>query len=214
MNFKAIKLDSRSVDYMKAEVSFTNEIGRALSSIVQWESGTCVAIVPAIHRENLYNFESSIFDYSGQPRIPVPGGEMQAVQSTSGFVSRWVSRILREDLARVFVCESFLLRSSDFRSSDQVPRGTFLCGKFVYHIATHVESDESISDAVHMVYPVPLGLGLVGVLSGNHPNWLEGERVDLDILLNIARNVEAILLGVYDGESVLIWTRDESPIVV
>jgi hypothetical protein len=214
MNAKILPLDARAIRYLRSEMEATNQIGRAVLASIVLEDGSIVAVVPERHSPNMYDFRSSIFPRGERGRSAVSGGYVETVPSTEGAVSAWVSGVLQLDARRAIVCESYLLRAADLERAARLPRRTVASGDFVYHWAAHVDSEDDVASVVRMAYPVPLGFAVICTFPVDPIELLGGATIDPSVLATIARSTDCVLLGAYDGESVLVWTRRGAPFQV
>lgn len=186
----------------------SNQIGRLLLSSNDLSEGAIVAAVPEHHRDP-YAFRAGIFDQRGS-RVPVEGGYMQAVPSTQDALSAWVHGVLKEDNHRAILTESFLLRAGDLVRTSGLPRHTVTCGEFVYHWASDDQPMTEVAAVVSSIYPVPLGLGII--CTTDPEDVLAKVTLSLDDLSKCVERVDCVLVGAYDGESVVMWVRAGSPI--
>ena len=100
----------------------------------------------------------------------------------------------------LFLTESFLLRRADLLIAQGLPASTFSHCDAVFFAATAESSEEETRSAAQSLFQSPFGLG---VLTTPPSLGNLGE----DLVVAAARHVDAVLLGAYDGEGLLIWTR-------
>jgi hypothetical protein len=209
-----VQLDERGIDYLTSELRFANQLGQLVSANVDLTDGIVFAVTPSEGGRDPYEFKSAIFPRTPTARTPIPGGYIEAVPSTEEDVAVWVNRELRASARRAFVCESYLLRARSLGRASLLPQRTIPSAEFVYHLAVHGDPPEDIADTVRMVYPVPLGFGTVCSPSIDLSTFGRDQPFDAQSLLAIAKSTEGILVGAYDGESVVIWLSKTSSLVV
>jgi hypothetical protein len=211
MKAKIVHMDPRALNHIQSELEATNQLGRVVLSSIDLARGSAMAVLPEEHLQDTYAFRSGIFARGGQERTPVAGGYVETVPSTQDAVSAWVHDVLGSDSHRAIVCESYLLRAGDLDRASLLPRRTVACGDFVYHWAEHGDSEQDVAAVVRMAYPVPLGFGVICTLPVEPAQLLGAATINPSSLSTIARSTDCIILGAYDGESVLVWMRDGAP---
>jgi hypothetical protein len=208
---RAVELDSRANNHVQSELEWTNQLGRLVISSVDLTGGTVYAIVPEPHIGDLYRFREAVFPLDDNAeRTAIPGGYVMPVQHTEADVAVWAQSVLAGDAAHVLVCESWVLRAPDVGHPALLPRRTVTSGEFVYHWATRGD-DENVANVVNAIYPVPLGVGVIAKLPVPPAQLLGGATISPADLSLVARNTHCILLGAYDGESVLVWMSKTAP---
>jgi hypothetical protein len=207
MNARFVTMDARALDHVREELEATNRLGRLVASTLDLDEGRVFGFIPESHVPDTYNFRRGIFQRVGRPRTPVAGGYVEEVPSTEAEVAVWVHTALASDRRRALVCESYLLRAKDLTRASQLPRRTVAGGDYVYHWATHGDAPEEVRAVVRMAYPVPVGFAVISALPVSPAQMLGCSELDRRILSAIAAAIECVLVGAYDGESVLIWLR-------
>jgi hypothetical protein len=121
---------------------------------------------------------------------------------------------LLADSRRALVSESFLLRAKDLARASYLPTHTIRGGEFVYFWATRGDTIAEIREVVGMAYPVPVSFAVLSALPVAAAEALAGRELDEGILSTIAIGAECVIVGAYDGESVLIWLRKSTSCLV
>ncbi len=201
------QLDSRGINYVENEMKVSNYLGKEVLARVKLTDGHAFALVPENHEPDIYRFRSSVFPNVGRERTNVPGGHVESVPTTSRALVSWVHGVLKADLSRLFVCESYLLRAKDLARVSNLPRRTIVAWDFAYHCAVGNDPTEEIAAAVEAVYPVPLGFALISSPAAEPLALVAGTSFTQDELTMIASTVATIIVGAYDGESVLLWQK-------
>ena len=202
------KLERSANEYLRVELSLANPLAKRCADTAGFEAGNTFAVLPRNEHRNPENFDTGIFAYNPAPRIPVDGGFAQEVQTTKSFVVAWAFDLLRRDSARALIAESYILRRNLVENfANPTTSGALLSGDFAYRLVTSADPVEKVHDALNYVYPVPPGCAVLWRVGEEARNSLyEGRELRTDVLEMAATSVEAILLGAYDGESVLVWT--------
>ena len=72
---------------------------------------------------------------------------------------------------------------------------------------------DCITSVVAKIYAVPLGLGLVASADGAG-GWVQRRSsIEPHELGALVRATEAVIMGAYDGESVIVWVREGSSLI-
>lgn len=202
MNSSLVQLDDRGTTWLAEKLKAANPLGQRFWQQVTSKSGKSYGLLPAGERLEPYNFERPLFAYErhGQARRTI-----QQVVSTESDCVLWVESLLGAHADWSLISESYLMRKADLALNLELPGHTRYAGEFVYNYVTGSDSLESLEGIVQEIYRVPMGLGaLVGlrIFPG------VGE-FNLD---EIPPRVQAILVGAYDGESIVAWVPHDSSI--
>jgi hypothetical protein len=208
MQVSIVEFDARGRDYIRSELEATNQLGRLVLSAVELDKGKVMGVIPEPHAPDIYAFKAGIFLSAGREQWPVAGGHIEEVPSTEVEVASWVHTVLNSGSRRVFVCESYLLRASEISRAKNLPRQTVAGGNFVYHWSATGDRPEDVAGVVRMAYPVPVGFSVICSLPTEAAEILEDQISSAGLAL-LASHVDCIIVGAYDGESVLVWGRDE-----
>lgn len=210
MNTRFVEMDARAVAYVRSELEATNKVGQLIAATLNLDEGQVLAAVPDSYLSDTYNFREGIFQRVGLDRTNAPGGYVEEVPSTEADVAARVCRAMSLDRRRALICESYLLRAKDLAQASYLPIHTAVCGEFVYHWVTHGDAHEDILTVVRLAYSRPLGFAVLSALPVTPAEMLARSELDANILSTIATTAECVLVGAYDGESVLIWLRKGS----
>lgn len=190
-----IPLDSRAIDFLKEELRASPTLGRQLHEL-DLAKGTMVALVPTPKAGAIHDFRASIHDY---PRTSIQAG-LQQVVSVENALLALARSYFRSSSNGILLCESFLLRPADLLIVHDLPTSTFAHGDAVFSTATIESSDGEARGVAQWLFLAPYGLGLLAELP-------DGTSTSEGLVERAARHVDAVLLGAYDGEGVLIWAR-------
>jgi hypothetical protein len=82
-------------------------------------------------------------------------------------------------------------------------------GEEIYHVLTrHNSSEEAIDAAIDEAFAIPTFVGVFTSLPGDEAQRLrDAVEIGSESLGVCAENVQSIIVGAYDGESFLIWSR-------
>ena len=209
------KLERAGNEYMLAELSFANALGKIFADKTLLDLGRTFAVLPSEGHRDPYAFKESIFTVNPAPRVPVKGGVVQQVPSTRHWVVNWVAETFRSNPSLALLSESFLWRRSDveYWVKENAPHSgdDLVHGEFVYRFATPEDPSDRIDACLDYVYPVPSGCAALWRLRADLRATIRTGNVLNDETLNwIKEGLVAILLGAYDGESVLVWTPNDA----
>lgn len=198
-----VALDDRVLEHAREELSHANALGKELLGVIDSGRGRWYAVSPEHALEHIYEFRTAVYrERKDFPRIGV-----ERVRSTERDVAAWVAAILRRHTDWALVSESYLLRASDLGAAFPLPGATYSDSSFVYHVATPADSTEVILDVIRTIYAVPLGVGVI--LSGRLPPAAPEGVAEIPQVSSLAPSAQIVLVGAYDGESVLVWIRQE-----
>lgn len=203
-----IPVDNRAREYIRSQLAWSHRLGKDVLSAVDLADGVTAALVPEQHSPDLYEFRHAVFVPNvSRDSWDVDGGHVESVPSTAESATAWVRRALESNPDRAFVSESWLLRKHTLPGAlDVVHARTSTCDEFVYHWAVGGDSSDNVLSAVSAAYPVPLGYAVLSVVP-DATALLGGGALGAASILSIARATEAIFVGAYDGESLLVWLR-------
>ncbi len=208
------QLDDSAHAHVLSELGSTNLLGRLVASYISLENGSLFSVVPEQRSANLYDFSRPIFPTSNNDGEAISGGFVREVPSTEQSVSKLVFDYLHSQANCVFICESFLLRAGDLGGPTSLPTRTLRCNDFVYHVALSGDSEAQVADVVRTSYVVPGGFAVLSSLLPTGASELRAELLSSEALDSIAQHAEGVVLGAYDGESVLVWMRRGSTLAM
>lgn len=143
-----------------------------------------------------------------EERVQVEGGYAGPVHSYDLYLAALVERYLRETEGGICIFENLLARPSD---PDLKDYELTLCtvSDEVYHVLTasadHARIDATIAEAKSLP---DLRAGALTTLGSDCDMYLiNGGEISESCLLGLAARAVIILVGIYDGESYLVWRR-------
>lgn len=198
-----VALDDRVLEHARDELSHANALGKELLSVIDSSHGRWYAVSPGHVLDHVYDFRTALH----RERKALAGVNIEKVPSTESDVAAWVGGVLGRHTDWALISESYLLRVSDIGTAFPLPGRTYSYSSFLYHVATAEDSTKVILDVVRTIYAVPLGVGAI-LSRGLPPVRTEGltEISEMSILASTAR---IVIVGAYDGESVLVWIHPE-----
>lgn len=207
MTARVVGLDARAIAHIEAELKVANPLGRGILQHHNLTAGRSWSVVPEGPIGDIYDFRSGIHRTAPVVRNPVPGGFVESVPSTDGWVTAWLSDVMEGWRDALLLSESFLLRATDLPRIQPGAARMLACGDFVYLAADRLDSREALTTVVRTAYEVPLGLGVLTRIGSDSPSWLHDRKTLGDSELGaIFASLVLLMLGAYDGESVLLWT--------
>jgi hypothetical protein len=202
-----MRLDNRAVAHIEAELASANPLGRCVLQHHDLAKGSVWAVVPEGQTGEVYNFRSGLHRNAAVARRSIPsGGVVEAVPSTEDKVTEWLMENLGRWPDALFLSESFLLRTADLERLGPSPARVLSSGDHVYLGVGHRDRRDAIAAAVNMTYEVPLGVGVLARLkSGRLLGLGDREALSASELASIVESLVVLMVGAYDGESVLLW---------
>jgi hypothetical protein len=203
MTYRFTVLDSRATQYVDGCLRKSNCLGVLVVARKDLRNGETLGLLPEGTRDSAYNFESG-FHSDRIGSIDSSGSYVQRVQSTEDEAARWLGARLAEDHTLLFVAESYLLRPSDLQLVPNASTTTVASNEFVYYLAWGAPQTK---EALSLVYERPLGVSVIAKLGCDAAEWVAGRHhLEDSDLEHLADCTIAVLVGGYDGESILLWT--------
>ncbi len=188
--FKKHYFDHRGISRVREVLAADGALSRALQT-VRLEDGRAWTWLPMDARtEELEHFDA--------------GGVSDRERTLAG-VSWLITEVLRRDPQKCCLLEdSVSLPEDEYLRDSSLPIKS-LHGH-IYYMLTCRDSQERVFQSLRQAY----SYRLAGCLCAIPAELGSPESVDLNIILNLAAaRAEHILVDAYDGEAIVIWTRDD-----
>lgn len=185
------ELGSQAIDYIKSQLSVGHTLGRSLLDL-PLDSGRVAAFLPTgTEPESLYAFQW--------------GGVATATDGVWENMASFVSTYLRGGVGRYAVFEGF--RPAD-RMLTASGRQYFSFGPDeIYYFASSAGAD---SPKVEVAADAGRSYPYIGVLTSipeDSPDIRSGSDICEELLKELAARAQHLLIGAYDDEAPLVWTR-------
>ena len=192
------KLGPRAIEFIKSRLCE----GKTLSKFLlnkNFESGTVITkALDSIDEEQLYDFKSGKI-FTGK------------VITQNEWLSSQIQEFLTEDKNNVVVFELFLALKNDKWLRKENNKNYFYFQNQVYSYLTYKENKSEIINKTiqnaNSAWP-----GVVCVFSNTENQTIQINNkndVEEELLNVIAINSKKIALGIYDGESYLLWSKSD-----
>lgn len=210
-NLQEITLGTEARDYLR-HVLFTRkrQLSRSLRKKIEFDMGKIKTYLPAtLTLEAILQFE-----YGGklpQPRerTLVGGGYTVPIPNLDDALVARIRALLNTDDSSFCIFENGTVRP-DYPAMYRLPKlRTFICEDTVCHYLT--AKDSNSADLIRLTIRVarspgpPYLVGCAGKLCS--VSFSAGERVESAELDKVVECAEEVLVGAYDGEGFLFWTK-------
>ena len=183
---------SAAIAYLRANLESGHALARHLLAL-PLDAGSVAATLPADAPDPAF----SRFDAGGVTHRAATEPELAAL----------VLGHLRQGGGRVAVFEDALSRRGDPVLAKQGGRYAFV-GDEVYHVLLPGDDGGQVIAAARRA----TSFSFIGVLTSTPGDGLAGgQELSPERVEALARRAEHVLVGAYDGEGVLVWSRADSP---
>lgn len=209
--FEERRLDSRALPYIRDRLAMGKSIAKAVAAIIDLDSGSVVTLLPgSVPESRAYSFKESI--------LPMPdrsawrkhsGGTIVPIPNLNAWLADWLGSVLGEDQDRLVVFEDWTPQASDpfwDNQSEHRAIASFL-NEEVYYVVLPSDDANRIRQILHWAKSAwPGALGLMTQVSSNDP-LVKSRDLTHASLAQLAARTEALIVGAYDGESHIIWSK-------
>ncbi len=196
---REVQLGAPAVDYIASCLANGKSLARLLAKTINLGAGRVVTYLPDwVSEERAAAFNSGFF----------AGGPGKEFAFAGGIIRPDLSAIIREFLAhgdaQLCIFEDQLAEPSyPFVARRNLP--TFIHGDEVY-LALAGGDQEDVSRVRATIHAARSWLFIGAMVSGVPFSELKNPLTDGD-LLRLAEHTERLIIGAYDGEGFLIWTK-------
>jgi hypothetical protein len=213
-----ISLGPEAIGYIRECLSYGKTLARYLLEKLDLESGSVTTFLPPDVSEEA----RTQFKWGGKfKRDPAtfvyhtaPDGSrtrMEPVPNTNPWLVSIVEAFLRGAEGRVCIFEDALVRPSDPCFSSLKGRLLIFGDEVYYFLSSEDREGKRIAETVREAANVWPGLiGALTSVAGEAALSDEAREITAAQLRVLAESVEKIVVGAYDGESYLIWSRAAS----
>ena len=188
---------SEVIPYIRRELANGSAFSRNLAEMTLEDGGVVSYLPHELHMTEGVNFGDSL-DLRGG------GAARLAREATAEFVSSY----LRRGAKRIALFETLSRIGDSSMSRESLPYVTHF-GE-VYFLATHSESDpDAVLERIKWARHYPFVAGLIDLIA-TRVHVLPHAEVPAEDLAALARKTTHILIGAFDMEGFLIWSRDRS----
>lgn len=207
--YHQISLDIRAIDYIKETARDGLSLAKIVSSEVDLGNGFISTFFPKnIAPENLYDFRSGgkLPEAPEESWIKVKGGIMKPTPNTNAILIKILSNYLHANINNICLFENVIAQKFDPWIISRSENTRFYKDE-VYHLIYRKNSEsQQIKKIIQDSNALYYFFGVCSYLTSQYLHS-EGNNKITDMQLDIiAKNIEHIIVGAYDGESYLIWS--------
>lgn len=208
-----ITLGSEALDYIRESLSDGKALSKCLRSTLDLRSGRVRTYLPAgttTTAINQFSVGGKLRSRTEEVSASTRKGEIPNAVPIPNTDSMLISKVrthLESGHSAFCLFANALARPDDPWLSQSKVR-TLVCGIDVYHFLT---PDNKNSDFIRLTIKKARSIGppLLGAFASSSPaaSSLESGAVELAELQKVAEQTEKLVVGAYDGEGFLIWSR-------
>lgn len=216
--YREINLDQSILEYFKERFSAGHSLAHYILQRTDLETGKIFTFFPSelnildevIKAKDSVEFGGIFPKPPSETHIKINGGIMVPVPNTNSYLAQIIYDFLNKQNRGICIFEEALAKPTDqgFVRKNKSPFVTFR-DEIFYILQSKLNNlkdriERIILDATE-IYP-----GTIGVLSSiSDESQFEFEKqiITLDQIKHFAETADKIILGAYDGESYLIWTK-------
>lgn len=188
MTIRQIDLSAEAIAYIRGSLAQGRSLAREVARLAL-EAGAAVALLPS--------------DVAPQAAQRFHVGGVARTAATEPAIARLVSDFLAGAADRLAVFEDALALPTDASlARRKLPFVT--CGSDVLYLVVPGSDTDTITRALRFATSHVL-LGVLTTAAGALPR--PGESISTATLTELATRADKLLIGAYDGESVLVWSR-------
>jgi hypothetical protein len=206
--FEEHEFHENAIAYLKKCLSHGKTIAKLLLERDDLDDGAIRSLLPkSVSREAVLDFESGgKLPRTNTVRVPdKPSLRIELKANSDPALAAEILKFLRNDAENLCLFEDALAAAGDpfLKSLDS---RLWFYGDEVYHLIT---STDSVTEKILQAIRPARSWLTIGVLTDGPPRNQYGDRGNLSFLdLNLlAQQAEKIIVGAYDGESYLIWSK-------
>jgi hypothetical protein len=214
-SFTEMTLGPTATDYIRACLAMGNTLARDVLAVVNLEAGAATTFLPAdVDKNAASQFESGgkLGSSEGDARYmtDLEGSRyrIDPKPSTDEFAVSVIKRFLGSAERHMCLLENHLGRRSDPWVLSAKSRVIFF-GEEVYYFLSPLNSDtDEIQSALTEAKTVaPATIGVFTSLPEHMEGFVETMQVNADSLSTLAGGAVGLIIGAYDGESYVLWSR-------
>ena len=191
---KEFLLGAGAIPYIQNELSHGWDLAQLVVQHIPLHTGEIITFLPAqVSPSVIMQFDISIYKSVGE----------NFRNDIENRLADYILAFLEEDTKRYFIIETLWDRRD--RSPDiKMPISYFCYNNWVYLFLSHPTETISIKTAFRYGRDYPLIAYLTSLPEAEIQN---GKTVSAEIINNLVDNTSQVVIGAYDAEAYLIWSR-------
>jgi hypothetical protein len=212
IKFKEQKLGTEAVVYIKKCLSAGNTLAKYLLKTVTFENGYVTTMLPAgILAKDTTDFEEGIFPRHLEAEISTASDQPKTVCLPAPDMDFYLASVIEEFLNasenHVCILEDALFRPGDLILLKRKQKPIILGDEVYYFFQGKGVSIGDIADMIKQVKSIPIFVGAMASLPEGRTLEKPNAVLTSEEIAFVAKNVEKIFVGAYDGEGNLIWHK-------
>ena len=211
-SFSERTLGPSALDYIRERLGSGKTFAHHLMIALDLEAGSAITYIP----ENVSDESAHEFRYGGKLPTPDestwrrgPGTIIIPTPNTDDWLTTQIESFLKESSNRVCILEEGIAMATDpfWSKNDYRCQAASFVGDEVYYVVRSVETREQVREAVNWASSAwPGSLGALTTADPDDPVLINRD-IDPERWPVLAARTKALIVGAYDAESYLVWTR-------
>jgi len=214
IKYREEKLGAEAVLYIRKCLSAGNTLAQNLLKNVTFENGYVTAMLPAdILAKDATDFEEGIFPPSRHSEAEISTGIDKPktgclpASDMDFYLASMIEIFLNASESHICVLEDALFRPGDPILSKRKQEPIIFGDEVYYFLRGKDVSIDDIADTIKQVKSIPIFVGAMTSLPKGRTLLKSSDVLTLKEIAFVAKNVEKIFVGAYDGEGNLIWHK-------